>query len=177
MKLIARQNEIYKLSWTAINNFIDETSLAAFIAGLHDPYFGYVQAARPENLEQAYTFLCKFKSNESTSQNMSVRKDTERKCNVSRPFEGSQKRYEANTYKHREANQASSSNAGLQHMSNVNPSRSNLPVPMEIETTKSKLTLNRKLFNNNEAINDDQNNLENDLMLNFCVVSNTPEKT
>lgn len=77
IKLIARQNKMYKDSWPAINGFIDETSLAAFVAGLQDPYFGYVQAARPLDLDQAYAFLCKFRSNESTAQN--IRKGIEKK--------------------------------------------------------------------------------------------------
>ena len=77
IKMIAKQNEKYKNSWVAIKSFIDETSLAAFIAGLSHPYFGYMQAARLESLEDAYSFLFKFKSHESTAINMNTGKVTE----------------------------------------------------------------------------------------------------
>jgi hypothetical protein len=45
---------------------------------LRKPYFGYANAARPNDLEEAYAFLCKYHSNEKTSSNM-VSKQTEPK--------------------------------------------------------------------------------------------------
>ena len=54
IKTIAKQNSIYNESWTAISQFIEEDVLAAFIAGLKHPYFGYVQAAKLDTIESAY---------------------------------------------------------------------------------------------------------------------------
>lgn len=69
IKTLARQNATYSYSWTAINAFIEEDALAAFISGLRKPYFGYAQAAKPKTIEEAYAFLCKFNSNEIISGN------------------------------------------------------------------------------------------------------------
>lgn len=69
IKTLAKQNPVYNHSWLAISSFIEEDALAAFIAGLKKPYFGYAQAARPKNLEEAYAFLCKFSANETISNN------------------------------------------------------------------------------------------------------------
>lgn len=70
IKLLAKQNKNYRDSWKAIDEFIEEDALAAFIAGLSDPYFGYAQAARPTDIEDAYAFLCKFKAKQKTAHNM-----------------------------------------------------------------------------------------------------------
>lgn len=75
-KTLAKQKEKYKNNWSIINDFIEEDALAAFISGLSEPYFGYAQAARPQDVEDAYAFLCKFKSKELTAKNM-VRDDKE----------------------------------------------------------------------------------------------------
>lgn len=64
IKTLAKQKEVYKENWVAINTFIDEDGLAAFISGLKGTYFGHAQAARPKDIEDAYAFLCKFKSQE-----------------------------------------------------------------------------------------------------------------
>lgn len=69
IKSLSRQNTIYRDSWPAINAFISEDALAAFISGLRKPYFGYAQAAKPKCIEEAYAFLCKFNSNELISNN------------------------------------------------------------------------------------------------------------
>ena len=66
MKALAKQKDLYRNSWQAINDFIDQECLAAFIKGLSKQYFGYVQAAKPEDLETAYSFLCKFQNSEQT---------------------------------------------------------------------------------------------------------------
>jgi hypothetical protein len=78
IKILAKQKNVYKEHWEAINQFIEEDALAAFIAGLRKPYFGYANAARPKDLEEAYAFLCKYQSNEKTSSNM-VSKQTEQR--------------------------------------------------------------------------------------------------
>jgi hypothetical protein len=67
IKTLSKQKALYSEHWEAVNAFIDEDALAAFISGLRKPYFGYAQAARPKDVEEAYAFLCKFTSNEQTS--------------------------------------------------------------------------------------------------------------
>lgn len=64
IKTLAKQKEAYKENWAAVNLFIDEDGLAAFISGLKGTYFGHARAARPKDIEDAYAFLCKFKSQE-----------------------------------------------------------------------------------------------------------------
>lgn len=76
IKTLSKQNTLYNTHWEAINAFIDEDALAAFISGLRKPYFGYAQAAKPKDVEEAYAFLCKFTSNEKTSHNMTQNKQT-----------------------------------------------------------------------------------------------------
>lgn len=66
MKSLAKEKENYRNHWKAINEFLDQECLAAFINGLSRPYFGYAQASRPEDLENAYAFLCKFQNAEQT---------------------------------------------------------------------------------------------------------------
>lgn len=66
MKSLAKQKELYRTHWEAINDFLDSECLAAFINGLNRNYFGYAQAANPEDIESAYAFLCKFKNAEAT---------------------------------------------------------------------------------------------------------------
>lgn len=59
-KAIARQNVKYNLHWDAINDFIDEYSLAAYMSGLKKPYFGFVQAACPRSIDEAHAFCVNF---------------------------------------------------------------------------------------------------------------------
>lgn len=74
IKTLTKQTALYNGNWEAVNALIDEDAIAAFISGLRRPYFGYVQAARPNNIEEAYAFLCKFQSNEKNSSNMKIQK-------------------------------------------------------------------------------------------------------
>lgn len=62
IKIIAKQNPIYRNNWEAINCFINEDALAAFIAGLSEEYYGHVQAAQPKDVEEVYNFLCMLKT-------------------------------------------------------------------------------------------------------------------
>lgn len=66
MKSLARQNHTYATHWEAINQFLEQECLAAFINGLSKPYFGYAQTAQPADLEDAYAFLCRFQNAEKT---------------------------------------------------------------------------------------------------------------
>lgn len=67
IKALAKQTTLYNEHWEAINKFIDEDALAAFISGLKKPYFGYAQASKPKDVEDAYAFLCKFTFHEKTA--------------------------------------------------------------------------------------------------------------
>lgn len=66
MKSLAKQNPTYANHWDAINHFLEQECLAAFINGLSKPYFGYAQTAQPSDLENAYAFLCRFQNAEKT---------------------------------------------------------------------------------------------------------------
>lgn len=66
IKSLAKENQTYAAHWEAINLFIEQESLAAFINGLQKPYFGYAQTAQPEDIETAYAFLCRFQCAEIT---------------------------------------------------------------------------------------------------------------
>lgn len=66
MKSLAKQKQLYSNNWEAISDFLDQECLAAFINGLNKQYFGYAQASKPEDLESAYAFLCKFQNAEHT---------------------------------------------------------------------------------------------------------------
>lgn len=70
MKSLAKQKALYRNHWEAINDFLDSECLAAFINGLNKNYFGYAQAANPEDIESAYAFLCKFKNAETTQKQL-----------------------------------------------------------------------------------------------------------
>ncbi|XP_065080803.1 uncharacterized protein LOC135703485 [Ochlerotatus camptorhynchus] len=138
-KTLAKQKEIYKNSWQAINEFIDEDCLAAFIAGLREPYFGNAQAARPNDIEDAYAFLCKFKSKELTAACMSDKLNSE---NSEKP------EFKSST------------------------------TPMEIDPSiRSRLTLNKKLINNQELDSEhdseSENESEQEVAVNFQMKINT----
>jgi hypothetical protein len=71
IKTLSKQKPIYVNNSEAINAFIEEDGLAALIAGLRKPYLRCARASKHKDLEEAYAFLCKFTSNEKTSNNMS----------------------------------------------------------------------------------------------------------
>lgn len=77
IKTLTKQKALYANHWDAVNAMIEEDAIAAFISGLRKPYFGYVQAANPTNIEEAYAFLCKFNSREKNSNNMKQREQME----------------------------------------------------------------------------------------------------
>lgn len=64
MKSLAKRNATNSEHWEAINHFLEQEVLAAFINGLSKPYFGYAQTAQPSDLETAYAFLCQFQNAE-----------------------------------------------------------------------------------------------------------------
>ena len=126
IKNLARQKLRYKQNWDVINTFIEEDALAAFLSGLKEPYFGFAQAACPENIESAYAFVCKFKSKENTAQSAPIpRKPINFKSNNQSDLNTEKKPWQ--DYKRN------------------NPETvKDTPEPMEIGSTKSKLTLNRR---------------------------------
>ena len=64
IKNLARSKTLYATHWEAIDQFIEEDALAAFLTGLAKPYFGYAQSAKPKDVREAYAFLCQFTGNE-----------------------------------------------------------------------------------------------------------------
>lgn len=144
IKTLARQNVIYSHAWLAINTFIEEDALAAFISGLRRPYFGYAQAAKPNNIEEAYAFLCKFNSNEIISENS--RKSNQITSKITQPFQ-----------KHRELPQ---NKPNLIKSSNVSTGSRSVGgrkhIPMDIElSARSRNTFKRNIINTHELCEED----------------------
>lgn len=164
IKSLAKQKQKYKDHWDAINAFIEEDALAAFLAGLKEPYFGYAQAARPDDMEAAYAFVCKFKCKETTASTLDV--STKR-------FRGDYKSHDKNYKK--------------PQFDKPKPEKTepliDAPQPAETGSSKSKLTLNRRQVNNNE-ISDSEENSEyesesdtENVDINFCSVLPKPNLT
>lgn len=160
IKTLAKQKPKYKDNWDAINAFIEEDALAAFLAGLKEPYFGYAQAAGPADMEVAYAFVCKFKSKESTANNMEIPQK-----HFKKPKEYLQKP------KFNESNQQTTNKSEFNNQK--------APEPMEVGSVKSKLTLNRKQIINNREISDDEKSSdeEEDIDINFYWGQTTQNKT
>lgn len=147
IKTIAKQNKIYSDSWSAICIFIEEDVLAAFIAGLKHPYFGYAQAAKPENIESAYAFLCKFTANEKISSRL-IEVKNQKTAIPNRTMNS----YAANAIgKNIFTNTQGTTQPNVQ--TNF-PRKTQYKAPtekMEVDTsTKSRFTTNKNFLNNNE---------------------------
>lgn len=167
IKTLAKQKQKYLNNWEAINAFIEEDALAAFLSGLREPYFGYAQAACPEDMEAAYAFVCKFQSREVTASNMEInRKPPDRKF----PRKEEYKPYRED---HNKFNRDEHKKDGYNKNQNVQ-TKNTLPQPMEVGSVRSRLTLNKKQINNNEVLEDDTCE---DVDLNFSWTLNEDEKT
>lgn len=166
IKTLSKQNEKYRIHWDAINEFIEEDALAAFIAGLREPYFGYAQAARPRDLEDAYAFLCKFKSKEITANNM-----TQPNKNNYQKFIKTEKNPQTKPFNYTMEN------------TKPEPKKTYSSVqPMEVDPSmRSRLTLNKKLVYNNEISNDqnqsDNSDNEEENEVNFWQIPKITPKT
>ena len=136
IKTIAKQNQNYRDNWAVINSFIEEDGLAAFIAGLQQNYFGHVQAARPKDIEDAYAFLCKFRSQEITAERTKPNHQEPNKEKTSYK-QNHQHNHPPNKTYHRESDKPKPETTTAESM--------------DIGSTKSKLTLNRRLVHNNEV--------------------------
>lgn len=136
IKTIAKQDQAYRENWAIINKFIDEDGLAAFIAGLHSNYFGHAQAARPKDIEDAYAFLCKFRSQEITAETTRTRPNNREQHKdkfTNKPTFSNNQTVNKPPFKDPEQN-----------------SQNKTAEPMEIGSTRSKLTLNKRTIHNNE---------------------------
>lgn len=126
IKTLSKQTRIFNDHWEAINLFIEEDALAAFITGLRKPYFGYAQAAKPSNLEEAYAFVCKFTSYETSfvSQSPKPTKGTRQEFSTQKGVKGDKPPRD-------KADQRS------------------LIEPMDVDKSlRSRMTFNKKLVNN-----------------------------
>lgn len=161
IKTLAKQKETYKNNWKAINEFIDEDCLAAFIAGLREPYFGYAQAARPTDLEDAYAFLCKFRSKEVTAAWMAD-KPSHKKANYQKPKQIKYQNQPNPTFPE-----------------NKKPENQKQAItPMEIDPSiRSRLTLNKKLINNQELESESDNESDQEISVNFLQSPEVEDQT
>lgn len=158
IKCIAKEKPQYSGDkWPAVSAFIDEDALAAFITGLREPYVGYVQAAKPEDMEAAYAFVCKFQSKEMIINHDRRSKETKQKYTAPTP------KYKSFTKEEQPTKQE------------------NQTEPMEVGSTKTKLTLRKyNQINNNEIPPDATSESESedeDADLNFCWGSINRKKT
>lgn len=136
IKSLARQNPIYLNSWQAISSFIEEDALAAFISGLRRPYFGYAQAAKPKNIEEAYAFLCKFSSHENIITNSKKISTT----------------VKSNNYQKRET----TLNSQIRKPTWPTQERKE-DIPMDVDTSmRSRQTFNKKIINNHETVSESE---------------------
>lgn len=180
IKAIARQNKEYNAHWPVICKFIDEDALAAFIAGLKHPYFGYAQAARPDDIESAYAFLCKFTSAEKISatqqfsQNQFKHNTNQNKTLSPNDTGRHQKPFKENQNANKNQYLPNRSFTGQPKTGNQEP-KSNIE-QMEVDPSiRSRLTVNRKMVNNQEICSDDDET--SDIEANFCTTSTTDLET
>ncbi|XP_055617721.1 uncharacterized protein LOC129763032 [Toxorhynchites rutilus septentrionalis] len=153
IKTLAKQKEVFKNNWSAINLFIDEDGLAAFISGFQGTYFGHVQAARPKDIEDAYAFLCKFKKKNKEIVANSISEKTHHKAlnKFEGPFKGRQPNIQKPTFTPKNEVE----------MSKPFHTQNNYVTPMDVDPSlRSTLTLNKKLINNTEL--DSRNNDSSD---------------
>ena len=175
IKSLAKQKPKYKDNWEAINAFIEEDALAAFLAGLKEPYFGYAQAACPEDMEAAYAFVCKFRSKESTASNMENFKQSK--------FHPKKEYKENNNYDSKNPSTYKKISNQLNTKNKTEPPEhdTDSPQPMELGSTRTKLTLNKRQIHNNEVTDDekssDSENEEENIDLNFCWVQGRQNTT
>lgn len=174
IKSLAKQKPKYRDNWDAINAFIEEDALAAFLAGLKEPYFGYAQAAGPEDMEAAYAFVCKFKSKEETASQMENFKQPKyyqnRESKENRSYENkNQNTFRKPQYQQDYKNKTEKSDT-------VND-----PQPMELGSTKSRITLNKKQIHNNELSEDEKSSHseseDENIDVNFCWVQQGDNRT
>lgn len=171
IKSLAKQNPKYNYHWDGINDFIDEYSLAAYVGGLEKPYFGYVQAAKPKNIEDAYAFICKFTSLESnkslTQTNMPHNKQELKPGGTGHRNNSFPKSNHPKTAQSLRQDSKS-------HKPNESRSLEKSVEPMDIGSTRSKLTLNKRQINNTEFhqsedySDSERENYEEDVDINFC---------
>lgn len=164
IKSLAKQKQLYRDHWEAINSFIEEDALAAFLAGLTEPYFGYAQASKPDDMEGAYAFVCKFKCKPTTNTNLET---STRKTNYPQKDFRSQN-FTKPIYDKNKTEKQDKNNDTTQ--------------PMDIGSTRSKLTLNKRQINNNEIDESDETDQseesENEnIDLNFCWIQDQKEQT
>lgn len=171
IKTLAKQNALYNAHWEAINSFIDEYSLAAYMSGLQKPYFGYAQARGPKSIEDAYAFLCKFTSTEVT-RNVTTNKDKNFNKQLNKPLNENQHSNKPfNKTDNKQFTQKYTNNKPSNY-SNDNTQKS-ITEPMDIDPSiRSRLTLNKRNINNNEisqveASDADSSEDEEDLAINF----------
>lgn len=162
IKNLSQQDPDYRTAWNVMNKSIEQDALAAFLAGLPKDMFGHAIAAKPVNIEEAYAFVCKFKSSENLANNISNRsfqKNTEQNKIIT---ENKPQKFKINPHQQNNS----------QGQQNKNDE------PMEIGSTNSRLTLNRRQFNNNENLDENTSESEEESVdLNFCWATGSQTET
>lgn len=150
IKNLSQQDPEFKAVWPVMNKSIEQDALAAFLAGLPKEMFGHAISAKPANIEEAYAFVCKFRSSENLVNNV-----------LNKPFRKTESKVEVKpqTYKNTQ-NQPGKFSKEKDTQENE---------PMEVGSTKSRLTLNRRQVNTNEIPDDNTSDSEEECVdLNFC---------
>lgn len=162
IKNLAQQDPDYRESWRTTNKWIEEDALAAFLTGLSKEMFGNTIANKPANIEEAYAFVCKFKNIENLTNKMS-KPENKHKYN--------------HNHNHNHNNNNNNNNNNNTNNSQPKVEKQNTE-PMDVGSTRSRLTLNRNQFNNNEIPNENTSDSEEEEVdLNFCWATENQTKT
>lgn len=160
IKTLAKQNPLYNEAWGPISNFIEEDALAAFISGLKKPYFGYAQAAKPKDIEEAYAFLCKFSTNESISKNLENYNKKEFNSNdKTRKFNNNPNSSQNNQKPNWEMNKNQNQVANPKNSKSFQIRRE---TPMEVDSTIQSKLQNKNTFNNTEIEENEANEIDDE---------------
>ena len=163
IKNLSQQDPEFKAVWPVMNKSIEQDALAAFLAGLPKDMFGHAISAKPANIEEAYAFVCKFKSSENIVNNL-----------LNKSFKKTETKVEVKPQTYKKTTQYQQINN--QNQPTKNETHEN--EPMEVGSTKSKLTLNRRQFNTNEIPDDHTSESEEEgVDLNFCWTGEDQTKT
>lgn len=168
IKSLAKQNVKYNDHWDAVNEFIDEYCLAAYVSGLQKPYFGFVQAAEPKDIQTAYAFICKFTSNESNRE-LTLNQQFKKSNSASRTTGQDNQQQQQ---QHKYGQKRTFDNPHKPRLEQQQKSEA-----MDIGTVQSRLTLNKHNFNNQETFDEEEKEEEECQDSNFCVLDESDSDT
>lgn len=142
IKNLARAKDLYRQHWEAVEAFIEEDALAAFLTGLSRYLFGHCQSAKPRDIREAYAFLCQFETNSE------IRSKLPQGQQPHKSNKNNQKNHNVN---------GESSHQQPARSGNFKMRTEDAPQPMEVDKSlQSRRTFNKKLVTNNLEANTDQ---------------------